>query len=328
MAGKSRLEKKQNVVLHYAVNLIGMGAGIYIGATELVKYLATLLVKSFHQSATLVNPVSVPSGVMVLINLILAVTGLLCAALFILNFAGAQLKPALNFSMPKNSRLWAFLPVFIGIGFIINGLTDGLRRLLEAHTSYVASAQTTLPTGFFATIFAMLYMCVIPAILEEILCRGIMQGMLRRWGVWFSIVVSSVLFMLLHGDIAQMPGIFAFSVMLGLAYYATGSLTACITLHFANNIVVFIFLMVQQKLSGAAMVGFSFYIMLLVCLCAALCVGYIVKTRLTKTLRPIPRVCDPKNRQKRTTTLATSPFYMVAMIALTIRAFYPLFMKG
>ncbi len=328
MAIKSKLEKKQNVVLHYAANLIGMGAGIYIGATALVRYLAMLLVKSFHQSATLVNPVSVPDGVMILINIAFAVTGLLGAAFFIMNFAGSQLKPALNFKLPKNGRLWAFLPVFIGIGFIINGMTDAIKRLLGAYTNYISPAQITIPTGFFQTLFAMLYICVIPAVLEEILCRGIMQGMLRRWGVWFSIVVSSVIFTLLHSDIAQMPGIFVFSVMLGLAYYATGSLAACMLLHFANNMVVFVFMLVQEKLSGAAMVGFSFYIMLLVCLCAVLCVAYIIKGGVMNNMRRIPRVCDPKNRQKRTTTLATSPFYMAAMIALTIRAVYPLFAKG
>lgn len=105
----------------------------------------------------------------------------------------------ISVQMPRDGRLWLFVPVFLGAGFLCSLLTTLLQRLLAAFTRYRAPEAIRLPQSGFATFLYFIGMCVVPAVLEELLVRGAMQAVLSRWGTWFSIVVSSVVFTLLHG---------------------------------------------------------------------------------------------------------------------------------
>ena len=117
-------------------------------------------------------------------------------------------------------------------------------------------------------------MCVVPAVLEELLVRGAMQAVLSRWGTWFSIVVSSVVFTLLHGDIAQMPSLFILSVLMGLAAYCTGSLALGMALHFAYNTMSFLFLYAAQKMDGVSAFAFAGYLVAVFCAVSGPSPGY------------------------------------------------------
>ena len=99
--------------------------------------------------------------------------------------------------------------------------------------------------------------------------RGAVQKLLSHWGAWFSIVVSSVLFSLLHQDIAQMPATFVASVLMGLAAYCTGSLAAGMVVHLANNTMSFCFLYATQKLDGVSAFGLTVYLTMIFCGAAA-----------------------------------------------------------
>lgn len=151
------------------------------------------------------------------------------AAAFWLLAVGVRATPMrlrISVQMPRDGRLWLFVPVFLGAGFLCSLLTTLLQRLLAAFTRYRAPEAIRLPQSGFATFLYFIGMCVVPAVLEELLVRGAMQAVLSRWGTWFSIVVSSVVFTLLHGDIAQMPSLFILSVLHGaggLLYRLSGA---------------------------------------------------------------------------------------------------------
>ena len=319
------LQKKQNDSLRYAVNLIAAAAAVYLAAGAALQLFAQQFVKVFHKSATLQNPVAVPEWAMAAVNLILAFFSLWAALRFLLRAVPQKMRPSLRLVLPKDRRLWLFLPVFLGVGVGVNIITSMLQKWLVQSTHYTTVSPPIMPQSGFATFIYFFAMCVIPAVLEELLCRGAMQGMLSRWGVWFSIVVSSTVFTLLHGDIAQMPGVFVLSILLGLSAYATGSLLPGIVLHFANNTVAFFFLLVGQKASGTVALGVSVYMMLVLCIAAAVCTGLIVSNRLMHTLHPVPKFYDARNRQSRTYRLATAPMFMGVMLFLAVRAVLPFF---
>ena len=318
------LQKKHNDPLRYAVNLIAAAAAVYLMAGAVLQLLAQQFVKAFHKSATLQNPVAVPEGFMAGVNFSLAFFSLWIAFRFLMRAAPEKMRPAIRLKAPRDKRLWLFLPVFLGAGVLINMGTSLLQNWLVKNTDYMLPLSPAMPQSGFATLIYFMAMCVVPAVLEELLCRGAMQGILRRWGVWFSIIVSSVIFTLLHGDIAQMPGVFALSVLLGLSAYATGSLLPGIVLHFANNTVAFCFMLAGQKLNGAMALGISVYMMLIICIAAAVCTGVIVSNRIIHTLHPVPKFYDVRNRQSRTYRLATAPMFVGVMLFLTVRAFLPL----
>ena len=199
--------------------------------------------------------------------------------------------------------------------------------LLAAFTRYRAPEAIRLPQSGFATFLYFIGMCVVPAVLEELLVRGSMQAVLSRWGTWFSIVVSSVVFTLLHGDIAQMPSLFILSVLMGLAAYCTGSLALGMALHFAYNTMSFLFLYAAQKMDGVSAFAFAGYLVAVFCVGAVVCLAAIRRLGVMRRFRPIPRVYDPKNRQSRLERLASAPLFPLVMACMALRAAWPLFAK-
>ena len=269
-----------------------------------------------------------PEWVLGVFNVLLPAAGL--AAAFWLLAVGVRATPMrlrISVQMPRDGRLWLFVPVFLGAGFLCSLLTTLLQRLLAAFTRYRAPEAIRLPQSGFATFLYFIGMCVVPAVLEELLVRGAMQAVLSRWGTWFSIVVSSVVFTLLHGDIAQMPSLFILSVLMGLAAYCTGSLALGMALHFAYNTMSFLFFICGAE-DGRRV---------------RLCVCGIPGGRVLRGGRGVscghsppgrnapfqahPRVYDPKNRQSRLERLASAPLFPLVMACMALRAAWPLFAK-
>lgn len=89
--------------------------------------------------------------------------------------------------------------------------------------------------GFWGFLITVLTSAAIPAISEEFACRGVVYGLLKKFGDGFAIIVSAVLFGLLHGNFEQIPFAFLVGIILGLIRAKTGSMWVCMALHFANN---------------------------------------------------------------------------------------------
>ena len=320
--------KQQNDPLRYAANLTALAVAVYLGVTALLRLAVGQLLRLFNKSATLENPIAVPEWVLGVFNVLLPAAGL--AAAFWLLAVGVRATPMrlrISVQMPRDGRLWLFVPVFLGAGFLCSLLTTLLQRLLAAFTRYRAPEAIRLPQSGFATFLYFIGMCVVPAVLEELLVRGAMQAVLSRWGTWFSIVVSSVVFTLLHGDIAQMPSLFILSVLMGLAAYCTGSLALGMALHFAYNTMSFLFLYAAQKMDGVSAFAFAGYLVAMFCVGAVVCLAAIRRLGVMRRFRPIPRVYDPKNRQSRLERLASAPLFPLVMACMALRAAWPLFAK-
>lgn len=78
---------------------------------------------------------------------------------------------------------------------------------------------------------------VVGPIAEEIIFRSaILGGMLRR-GItpWIAIVVSAMIFGLVHGNPQQIPFAFLVGMLFAFVYYRTGSVIPCMICHIVNN---------------------------------------------------------------------------------------------
>jgi membrane protease YdiL (CAAX protease family) len=77
---------------------------------------------------------------------------------------------------------------------------------------------------------------VLAPLLEELLFRGLVQSMLRRYlGPWSAVLVASGLFALTHRELQNIPALFALGVVLGYNYERTGRLTPPIVIHALFN---------------------------------------------------------------------------------------------
>jgi len=126
--------------------------------------------------------------------------------------------------------------VFLGVQLIFNGVY----YLMEAGLNligYTAEASKEMATADSTTLSMFLYAGIIGPIVEELIYRGLVFRVLEKHGTNLAIVVSSLLFGIMHGNIPQ--AMFAFLTGIILCYVASRySLWWCIALHILNNLVL------------------------------------------------------------------------------------------
>lgn len=133
-------------------------------------------------------------------------------------------------------RFCALACVFFG-GQIVFSLGY---ELMEAGLNLVGlSAETAMEiaTGGSSTLSMFLYAGIIGPIAEELVFRGYLMRHLEKHGKVLAIVVTSLLFGAMHGNLPQ--GVFAAMVGLVLGYVAMEySVVWSIVLHILNNLVL------------------------------------------------------------------------------------------
>jgi len=90
-------------------------------------------------------------------------------------------------------------------------------------------------------IFSFLTLVIAAPIFEELIFRGIiLDGLLKKYSPTRSIVISSILFAVVHLNPWQFIAAFVIGIFSGWVYYATRNLTLSILIHAVNNSLAFI----------------------------------------------------------------------------------------
>lgn len=97
------------------------------------------------------------------------------------------------------------------------------------------------PEGTFGFLLSFIATAIVPSLVEEFACRGIILGMLRKYGDAFAIIASSIVFGIMHGNFDQIPFATMVGLVLGYIYVKTGSLWISMSVHFVNNAISVVF---------------------------------------------------------------------------------------
>ncbi|MBQ2774922.1 MAG: CPBP family intramembrane metalloprotease [Clostridia bacterium] len=147
-------------------------------------------------------------------------------------------RACLNFGKPYDSKLMLYaVPIGMMICMIGNFVTNYISLFFENAFGIVfESPDLQTPTSPLGMMAFFLQVAFVPALVEEFAIRGVVMMPLRKYGNAFAIVVSALIFGLMHGNIIQAT--FAFIVGLGLGYLAitTGSMWTGVIIHFFNNL--------------------------------------------------------------------------------------------
>ena len=96
----------------------------------------------------------------------------------------------------------------------------------------------TAPDNIPQYIMAIFTLCLLPAVIEELLFRGfILKGFLPA-GKTAAVIASALLFTLFHLNPEQTVYQFLLGVILALVALKTGNILYCMILHFLNNFIV------------------------------------------------------------------------------------------
>ena len=86
-----------------------------------------------------------------------------------------------------------------------------------------------------ALFFALISFAIIPALCEEVLFRGIILGYFRKYGDKPAVIISSVLFALMHLSVGNTLGTFVMGLVFGLLFVSSNRLIYPFTAHLALN---------------------------------------------------------------------------------------------
>jgi hypothetical protein len=128
-----------------------------------------------------------------------------------------------------------FLLLVLGIGMLLSDVGNLLHAVLPPPAS-ITQAFSQLYDLASHPISGPLSLVVVAPLTEELLFRGlILRGLLARTSPRRAIVISALLFALFHLNPWQFPTAFFAGLLLGWAYFRTGSLVLCMAGHALNN---------------------------------------------------------------------------------------------
>ncbi len=146
--------------------------------------------------------------------------------------------PRMHFNKPVKKIDYALMiPFSIVLVLGLNFIASIFISLLEEFgyiMQEVPFPDTTTFAGFVAGFFCI---CVMPAVVEESIFRGVILRSFSQKDMWKGIVVSSALFSLMHGSAQQTAYQFVVGAILGLVAVKTNSIIPSILLHMLNNTV-------------------------------------------------------------------------------------------
>jgi uncharacterized protein len=128
-----------------------------------------------------------------------------------------------------------FFLMVVGAAILVSEIDDGLRSVLPPPARLIA-LFSQLHDLAAHPIVGPLALVVMAPVTEELLCRGlILRGLLAKISSWRAILLSSLLFALIHLSPWQFPIAFVSGLVFGWVYFRTGSLSLCMAGHALIN---------------------------------------------------------------------------------------------
>jgi membrane protease YdiL (CAAX protease family) len=139
------------------------------------------------------------------------------------------------------------------IYYFISLLNPGLVKNLASQTLLLTPQETSYPLTY--NCLQLLFIILFAPVIEEILFRGILlQRWAIKWGLVPGLIVSSLLFGLLHLNVL---GLFIFGLIMSLIYLKTHTLFIPIAIHSLNNFIAVIFELISSLFKEQAILNSS-----------------------------------------------------------------------
>ena len=179
--------------------------------------------------ASLQNPMGYPETAVELLLVLIGAASIALPVFWLLHSSWLQ-GTELRLARPTPWSPVFSTVVFLGLANLGNVLSGLLARLLR-----MPARQTELPASGPALAAAVLALCILPAVGEELLFRGALQGLMRPCGSLAAIAAPALLFALLHLNLPQFIPALLSGLFLGWLAERTGSILPGMLLHLLNN---------------------------------------------------------------------------------------------
>ena len=155
-------------------------------------------------------------------------------------------------SNPWFTLLWV---VFLGLGSILP-----LQWIYEQLNISLSMEMAEMFKSIMGNRWGYLALGILAPLAEEMVFRGaILRTLLNYFNgrmYWVPIIVSALLFGLVHGNMAQLLNAFLIGILLGWMYYRTESIVPGIVLHWVNNTVAYTMYKLMPQMNDGKLIDF------------------------------------------------------------------------
>lgn len=148
------------------------------------------------------------------------------------------------------SRGWLALGVALGLGTML--LNFGTAALYGAVTGdqTVPAERVAMVEVLTGPLWQSLVMLFLGGLLvplgEELIFRGVVFGWLRRWPLSIAVIVSALVFAVMHGFSVVFPVALVLGLVTAVVYHRSGSIWPAVAIHAVNNSVAFVIALLSQ----------------------------------------------------------------------------------
>ena len=263
-------------------NSIGMSMSMFNLAGAVVQFII-IAVMYFVLGVESTQWQMTNTSTLYLINAVMTLFVLTIPYVFAAKFCGSKVTELVLFNKTSFTKVITLVMLGMGVCALSNFASSSITSVFEQIFGISSeSSSDGYGTGIQAFLLMLLCVGILPAILEEFALRGVVMGLLRKkFGDGAAIVISALLFGLLHGNLQQIPFAFGVGLILGYATIYSGSMVPAMIIHAMNNSISVVLTFATDSVSPMT----SQVIMLLyyaVSLLIGLC-GFIMLVKTDKT---------------------------------------------
>lgn len=194
-------------------------------------------------------------------------------------------------SFEKSKLSFKQIIIIILIGLVSLFLISPIINVFDEFLVYIGIPSSNLPINInkpINFIYLVLTLGILAPISEELLFRGIIFNGLKQKGIKTAVLISSLMFMLVHLNLHQTIYQFILGVILALAVLYTNNIFSSVLIHFINNTLVLLINYINPYFFSYKFLSFNYIILALVLLFVAV-VTLLLLFKKLKNLRKIDK---------------------------------------
>lgn len=173
------------------------------------------------------------------------------------------------------------------------------------------------PSGLFGFVLTFISTVITPALVEEFACRGLMLGTLKKYGEGFAVVVSAILFGIIHGNFEQIPFAFLVGLVLGFITVKSGTLWVSVAVHGFNNLIS---VLSDYFLSSLPVIQQNLIYSMFLAVCLLLGVAALLFGKSEKELFKFEKSDTESTVKQKSKWFFTHPAIIIFIVVLLIEA--------
>lgn len=249
-------------------------AGGFLLTNHIVMY---IIAYALIIGLSIFNTKEMSSSLLMLENGLISIMAFFLCGVIYCAICRIRLTEIIRFEKNKISLLVPLCLMALSIAMVSNFFSQAVMGIFDMFGVDASSDVDFSYNGVYDILIFYISVAIVPALVEEFAFRGIVLGVLRKHSDSLAILVSSVMFGLMHGNFMQIPFAVVVGLILGYITVKTNSMLPGIIVHFLNNAISVTFsLLSENKNISTELINLIYVLIMLVVMISGIISFYVL----------------------------------------------------